>query len=147
MMACMITVVWYFVPQKKCLFLAVWHCPFQLDSVELFIEWGNLFCVWHLTHSTNIWSTKLQHVFWHRICVFCSSTDPLVADFFPFQVIPSHMAWSLDTVTNIFHDNASMNFLFTCVSVLDCVCSLPGEVIPSCSHSYQTIMHNLSGYK
>lgn len=82
---------------KNCLFLALVHCPLQLDSAELFMKRGNVFCLWHLTHRANIWSTKLQHVFWHQICVSVHSLIPPAADFFsPSKSHPAiwHRAWT-----------------------------------------------------
>ena len=82
------------------------------------------------------------------VCSFADSAGRRL--FFPFQVTSSHMAPSLDTITNIFHDNASVNFHLPvrvqCVHWV-CACSLPGEVSSCCSHSYQTVVHNLSSYE
>lgn len=60
------------------------------------------------------------------------------------------MALSLETVTNIFHDSASMDisiYLHDYICVYVCVCSLYDKVIPNSLHGYQTITHNLSSYK
>lgn len=81
-----------------------------------------------LTHRANIWSSKLQHLFWHVFFFFIPWSPGHRHFFSSYQVISSHMAPSQDTVTNIFHDNASMNFhLPVCLYYSVCVC-VPSQV-------------------
>lgn len=92
------------------IFSSVLHCPLQLDSVELFMKCGHLFSVSGTYTQSKHLVNQIATCFLALYLCFCSSTDLLVADFFPFLVKSSHMAPSLDTMTNIFHDYASMNF-------------------------------------
>lgn len=99
-------------------------------------------------HRANIWSTKLQHVFWH--CIFVSVL-PLIC-WFPTFSLPSHIqpyGTEPGHCDKYFPWQCQHEFPFTCARVCGCVRSLPSEVIPICSHSYQTvaITRNLSGYK
>lgn len=110
------------VPQEKKVFLAVFHRPLQLDSVELFMKWGNVFSIWHLHTEQTFGQPNCNMFCWHRICVSGHLLIHWSATFFSFQVKSSHMAPSLDTVTNIFHDNASVNFhLPVCLLYSECV--------------------------
>lgn len=96
---------------KKCLswvsiFSCVLQCPLQLDSVELFMKLENLSSCTQSKHLVN----QIATCFFGTVSLFLCFHWSAGFRLFPFLVTSSHMAPSLDTVTNIFHDNASMNF-------------------------------------
>lgn len=129
------------------IFSCVLQCPLQLDSVELFMKIENLFCIW-LMHTEQTFGQPNCNMFFGTVSLFLCIHWSAGFRLFPFLVTSSHMAPSLDT-DKYFPWQCQHEFPFTCARVCGCVRSLPSEVIPTCSHSYQTvaITHNLSGYK
>lgn len=91
------------------IFSCVLQCPLQLDSVELFMKLEHLFRIW-LMHTEQTFGQPNCNMFFGTVSLFLCFHWSAGFRLFPFLVTSSHMAPSLDTVTNIFHDNASMNF-------------------------------------
>lgn len=60
--------------KKKNLFLATLLCPLQLGSVELFIRWENVFCVWHLNTEQTFGHPNCCMYF--AVVFFVPPTDP-----------------------------------------------------------------------
>lgn len=77
---------------KKCLswvsiFSCVLQCPLQLDSVELFMNFENLSCIWLMHTEQTFGQPNCNMFFWH--CIFVSVL-PLIC-WFPTFSLPSHI--------------------------------------------------------